>query len=162
MPFAGTTSAQYFRALTILHAAFVAGLVPFTGVALLLRTTNGMTFDAAGLPFVAVALAVAGPTGGAALFQKKRDALRSIEGLPQKLAGYRAALILRWATSQGPAVFSIATFMLTGVYWVLGITAALAGFLIAYRPSPGRAVHHLQPSYEDEARLLDPDAVVTE
>lgn len=158
------TSAQYFRALTILHSAFILGQVAFAGMALFLRTSGGFMFEdeklRSILPLVAVALAVGGAASGAAFFRKRRDTLRGQTTLAHSLAGYRGAQIVRWALLEGPALFSIIAFLLTGVYWLLGVVALLIALFVSTRPSPRRAVQDLQLSHEDEARVLDPEAVV--
>lgn len=159
------TSAQYHRTLTILHSAFIFGQLAFAGIAILLRSGGQMTFDAGELntvlPPVAAGLAAAGAAGGGALFRKRRDDVRRQQGaLSGKLAAYRGAHIIRWAMLEGPALFSIITFLLTGVYWVLGVVVLLVALFISYRPSPKQTVQDLQPSYEEEARILDPEAVV--
>ena len=158
------TSAQYHRTLNILHSAFIFGQLAFAGIAVLLRSTGQMNFEANELrtilPFIAVALAIAGAAGGSALFSKRRDALRGQETLAGKLGDYRGAHIIRWAMLEGPALFSIITFLLTGVYWVLGVVALLIALFISFRPSPKRTVQDLQPSFEEEVRILDPEAML--
>lgn len=106
------------------------------------------------LPIVAVALAGGGTAVGLTIFRKQLDVLRGHEVLAEKLKGYRSAQIIRWAMLEAPALFSIITFLLTGVYWVLGIVALLIALFISYRPSPRQAVQDLQPSHEEEARIL--------
>lgn len=156
------TSAQYFRVLAILHSSFIFGQIAFAGMALFLRSTGGFTFEDESLrtilPLVALALSVGGAAAGAAIFRRQREVLRGQAVLSEKLAGYRSAQILRWALLEGPALFSIVTFLLTGVYWVLGLVGLLVALFVSYRPSPKRTVQDLLLSHEDEASVLDPGA----
>ncbi len=156
------TFAQYFRVLAILHSAFIFGQIAFAGTALFLRSTGQFTFEdeslRAILPLIALTLSVAGAAAGAAIFRRQREVLRGQAVLSEKLAGYRSAQILRWELLEGPALFSIVAFLLTGAYWVLGVVGLLIALFVSYRPSPRRTVQDLQLSHEEEARALDPEA----
>jgi len=47
-------------------------------------------------------------------FNKKIKSIPVTDAASQRLAAYRAAAITRWATIEGPALFSLISFLITG------------------------------------------------
>lgn len=120
------------KALNIIHKAMLIGQIIFSGICFYLGY-SGMEAAATEaldkiLQVVAIAAAAAGFFIGTYLFKNKLTAIKSMEtgSAAEKFNLYRAACILQWALLEGPSLFCIICFFLTGNYAFL----VLAGTLI--------------------------------
>ena len=156
------TSKQYFKTLSTVHVALTTGQLLFAGIAIMLTAKGGIAIEPEELgntlPLLAAGLSTGGVIAGHFLFRRKLQALRQLNGLSTKLKNYRAASLMRWALLEGPALFTIVAFLLTGKYWLLGLCAALIALFISYKPPKQSALQDLQLSHEEEYQLTDPEA----
>jgi hypothetical protein len=121
---------EEFKSLQLLHKAMLFGQILFLAIAFILNFT-GKFSPASGnndqvFQVIAVLLSFVGFFAGKYLFQKK--ILKSKESpcdLKTKLKLYRAAAILQWALLEGPSLFCIICFLLTGNYAFLALSATL-------------------------------------
>jgi len=113
-----------FKALDILHMAMLVGqaMLAVIGVVLVNR---GMLHTNASpekpLQVVALLVSVGAPAAGFMQFNKKIKSIPVTDAASQRLAAYRAAAITRWATIEGPALFSLISFLITGNYAFLAL-----------------------------------------
>ena len=166
------TSSLYFKALTILCYAMAAGIVLFSIIVFALiasgvdfssgRHGGSSTAPLPALPFeiVAIILAVGGLLGGNTLFNTKVAATRYNGSLLEKTNAYRAAVILRYALLEGPALFSVIVCLLTGQIIVLVITAIMVAVMLYSLPSKERLISDLQLSFEETNVINDPDGII--
>lgn len=159
------TSRAYFRSLQILHLALIAGQVIFLLITLLLVTTSGplSTFPEETRRLftgIAAGLALAGLAGSWLLFKSRLRSLQNKATLQEKCNGYRAALLIRYALLEAPALFTLVVFLLTGDYIFMGIALLLVIACAFARPAPAAMVEHLQLPYEEKIQVEDPAALL--
>jgi hypothetical protein len=117
------------KALNIIHKALLMGPIIFGAICFYL-VYNGMgiiadeTFNRT-LQVIAIAIAAAGFFIGTALFKKKLAVIKTTDDAAQKFNLYRAACILQWALLEGPSLFCIISFFITGNYAFLVLAGAL-------------------------------------
>jgi hypothetical protein len=77
----------------------------------------------------------------------------SLISLPDKLNQYRATLILYMALCEGPALFGIILFYLTGNYFMFIITAMMIAAMLAKAPARQRVVDDLGLDWQQQEQL---------
>jgi hypothetical protein len=73
--------------------------------------------------------------------------------LMEKLTRYRAALIFYLAACEGPGLFSIILYMLTGQKLFLAVTALLIIGMFLKKPDKSRIISHLHLSSEEQMQF---------
>ncbi|WP_118974567.1 hypothetical protein [Taibaiella koreensis] len=158
----------YIRSLMILHLALVSGQVIFVLVSLFLNITHAMapiSFSPevrGSLLYIAPAIAAGGVAAGWFLFKQRITNLKLLPPSTEKYAGYRSASLLRYAAMEAPSLVATMLFLLSGNYYYLIIAGAVILTFIIVRPSAAMLIRHLQPSFEEQMALEQPDAVLYE
>jgi hypothetical protein len=145
------------KILTLLHKALLMGQILFAAVCFYLVYTNTMLSAAKELEkFLQVAaliLVAAGTYAGMAIFKKKLQQIRDIQtDAKEKFAIYRSACIIQWALLEGPSLFCIICFFLTGNYAFLALAIVVMFLFVMMAPSKTKILLQLQIS---EAELED-------
>jgi len=144
------------KTMKIIHGGLLTGQVLFAGVAVA-TGTKAIYFNARDTQdvffFVAPLLAFGGIIAGFFLFKQLTARLSEKNDLQSKVAGYQAAFITRSALLEGPSLFSIVVFMLSGNLFYLFISVLLMLILLQSRPTANRIAEDLQLDYDDKAEL---------
>ena len=144
------------KIIKFLHGALLAGQVLFAGVAVATGTKT-LYFNARDTKdvffFVAPALAFGCIIAGFFLFKQIIARLSQKTDLQSKVTGYQAAFITRAALLEGPSLFNIVAFMLSGNLFYLFISVLLMLILFQSRPTANRVAEDLQLGYDDKAEL---------
>jgi len=148
-----TSVKALYNSIKILPSAIIAGLCLITCVIVFLKKGE-IQEDTFG-DFVVIGIALLAATCivlSSYLFRKK---VNESVGKPiiDKLVLYRQATIIRFALLDGPALFSIVFFLLTGNFLYLVITGAMALFMILNRPNDDMIAEHLMLTEEDKSTL---------
>lgn len=160
------STGTYIRSLSILHLALIMGQVIFALVSLVLKTTKAVepvSFSpeiSRSLLYIVPALAAGGLLAGRFLFRQKTARLKPLPASAEKYSGYRSACILRYAAMEAPTMAAIVSFILSGNYYYLAIAGAMIVAFFMLRPTPATLIRDLQPSYEEQAAIEQPDAVL--
>lgn len=77
----------------------------------------------------------------------------SLISLPGKLNQYRATLILYVALCEGPALFGIILFLITGNYFLLVITGVMLGAMLIKAPTNKRITDELGLDWNQQQEL---------
>lgn len=145
------------RALSILHTAFVGGLIFFGGIVFFLVYTDAFPPIKEVDKIMQVAVIIACAAGlyfSITLFKKKVLLIReSFETVDKKMDAFRAACLLQWALLDGPAIFTIIGFLLTGNYAFLVLAGIMIAFLYLLKPTKQKIILQLQLN-EKEAEEL--------
>ncbi len=162
------TSKQYFRSLTIVYFALIAGLVFFTVIAVFLNfqlsefaKNNNENFKQTML-IVSLIFAFSGIAVSLLIFRKKLEKVWQKNTLSDKLNEYRGALIAKYAALEVASMFAIVAFMLCGDFILIVIAVVLILYMTIQRPSKERASIHLMLTYKDQQLINDDDAIVCE
>lgn len=134
-----------------MHKALLIGQVLFAGVCIYL-VYSGSFLPAAKeldrtLQVIALIAAAGGIYAGMTLFKKKLIQIREMQAAAkEKLALYRAACIMQWALLEGPSIFCIACFLMTGNYAFLAVVAVILVLFVMTAPSKIKILMQLQIS----------------
>jgi hypothetical protein len=102
------------------------------------------------LQVIAIVLTAAGFLIGVSFFKKKLLALRSMDApLKEKLAMYRAACIIQWTFLEGPSLFCIIGFFLTGNYAFLFLSGTIMILFAMLAPSKIKVAFQIGVSPEE-------------
>lgn len=161
----GQTSKAYFTLLTILHGALLGTQLIFAIAVYYVNTTSPLAGDDAAnlnevFQFIVPGLMLASYIGGSILVKTQLNTLKAKTTLSEKLLGYRALLLMRFALLEIPSLFSIVCFVLTSNYLYLGLAGLIMLVFMLNRPTRYRAVNDLELTPPDRALLENPDAVV--
>jgi hypothetical protein len=139
------------KALNIIHKGLLAVQVMFAALAAYLLY-SGSVFPTAAeldrtLQIVALAITTAGVFAGFTIFKKKLGQIRDMQGnAKEKFDQYRSACIMQWALMEGPAIFCIICFFLTGNYAFLAVAAFVIVLFAMTGPSKLKIQLQLQIS----------------
>lgn len=142
------------KALTILHKALLAGQVIFAAVCVFLAyakmlPTTQEDLDRI-LQVMAVVLSAAGFIGGNSFFKKRVLEIRDMQtNAKEKLTMYRAACIVQWALLEGPGIFTIICFFITGNYAFIALASVLMLLFAMLAPSKTKIAFQLALSEEE-------------
>jgi hypothetical protein len=92
---------------------------------------------------IGLVLSAAGYFAGTSIFKRKIIQARDMLTTADKFALYRTACIIQWAFIEGPCIFNIIAFFLTGNYAFLALAAVLMALFAMLAPSKGKALLQL-------------------
>lgn len=147
-----------FTALNMIHKALLMGQVLLAAVCTYLVYSKTVEPPAPEwekmLQVIALILTFTSIYASFALFKKKLMQIREMQaGIKEKFEQYRAASILQWALIEGPAIFSIIGFFLTGNYAFLALMLAIIFLFVMTGPSKLKIQLQLQLSEADLEEL---------
>jgi len=151
--------ATIVKTLSIIHMALAAGQILFAAVTFIIPKSQEKGAANDMLIYIAPVLAITCFIAGHFLFLKLLSNIRRDTPLKAKLIAYQSATIIRLALLQGPSLFSIIGFLLTGKLIFLAIVGALVAYFIYVRPSRQKIEDDLNLDYEEKAELDGTDKV---
>lgn len=139
------------KTLNIIHKALMMGQVIFAAAVVFLAYTKTIEPSAKeldrSLQVVALLLTVGGIFAGTSIFKKKLLQLREKElGAKEKFAQYRSASIIQWALLEGPSLFCIICYFLTGNYAFLALMVVMLFLFAMAAPTRMKVLLQLQIS----------------
>lgn len=151
------TPTEIIRAISILHAAFIFGIVFFAVIALILSSTqNNGNPELVNVFQIIVPLVFIGSfISGRMLFRKKLLQINPQATLPKKLEEYRVAALIMYAMLEGAAFLSVIAALITGILYFLLITGLIVVVFALLKPGVTRISQDLNLSAE-EVKLLSP------
>jgi hypothetical protein len=158
------TSKAYFKAIQIVYYALIAGQLFFAFIILFL--IYGSEFkpemqDFKNVFIIVVTLfAIGGLFASQIIFRNRLDQAKSRTNLPEKLADYRSALIVRFALLEFPSFGSIVFCMITGEVIFLGMSGLIVAVFLAIKPTKDKAIMELELNSSDVNYLNNPDNIV--
>ncbi len=160
------TSGEYFKALTIVHFALLAGQVLFALVALLLNTQNLMTTTEDSLKNILIPIVlifiINGVITGQIMYKKRLDKLKKEDSLFQKMSGYRSVIIVRLAFLESASFVPIIAYLLTADFVFLGSAGIAIIYFFMLKPSRNKAAMDLELSPADKIKIVDDTAIIAE
>jgi small-conductance mechanosensitive channel len=158
-----STTGAYVNAQKIVFAALLAGQIIFAILAWVLKSVSAFpdAFTNVTL-FMVIVLAFAALFVGASLFifSKRMVTIRDKNSLSEKLVDYRAALIMKYAFTEGASFFAIVIYMLTGSVIILGIGIAIIAYFASMWPSVERMSTEMNLNPDERMRLESPDTII--
>jgi hypothetical protein len=139
------------QALNIIHKALMMGQILFAAVCIYLIYSKTVVPAATELnkvlQVVALIITAGGIFEGMSLFKKKLLLIREMQtAAKEKFDLYRSASIIQWALLEGPAIFCIVCFFLTGNYAFLALVLVILFLFAMMAPSKVKILLQLQIS----------------
>src|SRR6185295_13199176 len=140
--FSGTPK-NNLKAIRILCVALIAGIFIFTILSIIVNqftgpfiektygATNIFLWSLAIISSICIPIAVQ-------KYPKNIAVLKNIDSLNEKLNQYRAAIVIYMALCEGPALFSVIIFLLTGNFISFGFIVIMAGMMLTKFPTTKR------------------------
>jgi hypothetical protein len=148
-----------FMQLQVIYIALLAGMLLFGGISVFLVHIQiaGLTNSTLEKPLQIIALLMAVISVGMAftLFNKRILQIAPDANAGERISAYRSAAIMRWAFVEGPALFSIVCFLLTGKYLFLALTGILILVFTATAPVKTKIIQQLQLDDTETGELED-------
>jgi hypothetical protein len=136
------------KKLQTVYKALLMGQVLFAGLAVFIRMqgviTNVSEETSRILQVVAVVFAFSSVWAGMSLYRKRVAAVRVSEiSAEKKLSEYTSTSLIKWAMTEGPCLFCIAGYLLTGNWSFIGLGAILLFIFAGYAPQKSKVVAEL-------------------
>lgn len=148
------------RAMRILCAALMVGIIVFVIIVLVLDQVNALPTKEMGkqfndiLPFVVAGIAVLCYLVARSAYSKKAGVIKNLQiSLSNKLNQYRTVLITYMAPCEGAALFSVMGLFLTGNYYLLIITSVMLAAMYSKMPSKERLIKELDLDWKEQQEL---------
>lgn len=157
------TSAEYLRALKILHNMLAIGQALLLIIFFMLKATGDIpdnTGVQAVLIYLVPILTVAAFFGSVFRFKKAVNGLKQKSSLKDKLNGYRAAFIVRDAMLEAPSLLSIIAYLLTHQPFFLAISVFIISTFFVIRPTKEKIIEDLELSSAAVNSLNNPEATI--
>lgn len=148
------------RVFIIIHLALAAGQILFAVVVTLLskRIIINVRDTHDPLLYAVPALAITCFILSNFIFKKiLSSAVKPDNTLKQKLTIYQTALIVRLALLEGPSLFGIVAFFITGSLFFIVISLLLVGYFIYIRPTKDNIEEALELSYAEKQTFSQGD-----
>lgn len=147
-----------YKSLTILFYAFFAGMLVFAAIAFFLVSTGTMgdssdTSLTSIMLLLAICAAVGGVFGGNLLYKRTVQQALTKADIKEKLETYKSAAVLKFALIEGPCLFAIIAYMLTGNVQFLYLIALLLIVFLLQKPSKDKMAIDLELN-EVEKQML--------
>ena len=145
----------FAKTIAIIHAALVIGQVLFGIVAYAVTKSIGLDLKPGNDPlfYIAPILIVSGILLGSFLFKQQVSKLTDKNLLNEKLQGYQAALIIRFAMSEGPSLLGIVSYLLSGNVFYLILVVFNVLYFVWIRPTKDKIAEDLNLTYEDKIAM---------
>ncbi len=133
-----TTNPQSLKTLTLIHLALLAGQTMFLAVVIFLNF-NGSPNDDSGLrevlQYVVPLLALAAISTGQLIFKSLINSIKTKNTYKEQFALFQSACLIKWATLEGPSLFAIVSYFLTGGWFFVAIAVSLMIIQALDRPT---------------------------
>jgi hypothetical protein len=147
------------KKLSVIHKAMLFGQILFAAITcyLLWSGTSQPIFDRSSeriFQVIAIVLGAAGFFGGTFLMKKKILEARDMSGTArEKFDLFKSTAILQWAMLEGPALFCIISFFLSGNYAFLGLAGVLIILFAILAPTRNKLLFQLNLSQDEVDEL---------
>ncbi|MCK0156622.1 hypothetical protein MWU65_05495 [Cellulophaga sp. F20128] len=138
------TFKSFLQTITIIHIAFIGGLLVFSAIAyfqftdwVFILPTNDLFF------IITPTLALASIYLGNFLFRKKISAILGKKSLRQRLTTYQSAILIKFAFTEGAAFVCIMIALLKGNLFYLGLALLCIVYFISLKPTQAKIEQQL-------------------
>jgi len=138
----------------IITVAMTVGALAMLGVMHFVVQPKETSGDSNLFLMIAIGAIVLNYVFGRFLSQKKMSEITDSMSLVEKLNIHKAALILRFATLEGPALICIIFYMIEGRMEFVIMAIALIAMMILSIPNTNRVIQQLNLNFEEQKEVL--------
>lgn len=144
------TPFKIIKTLTYLYLAFLISLIWFSTVAYIIISNHTLDFENLDILFLTVALSLClfGIVGGEFIKKNVLNSAKTKHSLYEKLSVYQSATLIRYATIEVPALFTIVSYFLTEQFIFLIITMLLILYFFSLKPNKTKIAKELNLNRE--------------
>jgi hypothetical protein len=155
------TSTEYFRFFIIAFYGLIIGQVLFGLLSFFLVSTNSFSSEGADLRsvfiYVVPVFVLTGFFLSNLIYKNRLKGIDRKSSLMIKLTSYRAALIVRYALLEGPSMFAIVVYLVTGDIIFILLAALVVFYFLTIRPNREKVIKDLGLDPNEEQILNDPN-----
>jgi hypothetical protein len=146
---------NFVKTTVIIHLALFMGQVLFAAVCLFISVNPVINLKTVNDPFfyMSPALVIFGIFMGTFLFKQLLAKIAEKPTVKEKLSAYQAALIIRYALSEGASFFGIVCMLLTNNAYYLLVVGINIIYFIIIRPTKFKIQDDLNLAYEEQAEM---------
>jgi hypothetical protein len=143
------------KTTTIIHLGLTAGQLLFGVVVFYITPQKGFSFDGIKDPMILIAFALAfgGFIGSTLMYRSRLASVTPEDTLAKKIGIYQTGFITRAALLEGPSLFCIVGYMLSGNLLLLAISGVIILYFISIRPTREKIIADLKLDYNEVAAL---------
>ena len=143
------------KTFVIIHVALLAGQVLFAAVAFMLNQSTVFYLHKPGETYLIMAplLTAVGYYGSRYLFNKQLENAASHQTIQAKLNVYKSGMIIRYALLEGPSLFCITCYLVTGNMAYFVFTGIIVLYFMTLWPSKERIASELNLRVEDAEKI---------
>lgn len=153
------TSGAYFRSLVMVYYGLLIGQVLFGFLSFFLVRTHILKSEGEDLSrifiYIIPVFVLGGFIASNLLFKNRLKAIDQKSSLMIKLTDYHEALVVRYALLEGPTLFAIVVYMVTGNTLFILFAAFIVLYFLTIRPDREKAIRDLELDSKDEQILYD-------
>jgi hypothetical protein len=158
-------SNEYFRITFFIYYTLISAQVLFAAVILIITSgrETDFKFEEYAIYFIiGVSLFIVwGIFGGKYLFSTKLNLAKKEKSLFDKLSSYRTALIIKYAVLEGPAIFSIISYLLTGNILFIILAGLIIIFFLFMKPTKDKLIIELELNSSEKEIIDDPAGIIS-
>jgi hypothetical protein len=160
------TSVAYFRSLQTIFNGAAFTQIFFSIVAIAIHMNKKIDFGTFHpnefLSYLVPAAIVGGIIASYLTQQHRLKMIQSKDNLIDKMTAYRSSLIIRYALLEGPALFALAAFWVSGNFMFFGFALLNTGLFMFCMPSKRRVINELQLNNDELLAINNPSMVIAE
>lgn len=157
------TPNKYLASLSLIHLALLIGQVLFAAVAFFINENRRLDLSDTDNKFFFIIplLAIGSYFAGNFLFRQNINTIaNNNNSLKEKLNSYQVALIIKLALLEGPALFGVVAFLLSGNLYFLLISGLLIGYFFIQKPSKEKIIDELKLNFEHRVEFDQLDQIL--
>ncbi|UII76825.1 hypothetical protein LV716_03275 [Flagellimonas sp. HMM57] len=149
------TPRGFIKTLTILHLALIAGPIAFACFAYFQIQDVVIDFTNTDDSFLLIIpiFAIGAISMGNLVYKKLTAEISKIAGLKQKLMRFQTASLIKFASIEAPALFSVVVFYMTGNMAFLLIAVVLIFYFFTLRPTKVKIENSLALRGEEKSQF---------
>lgn len=156
------TPDQFVKLISIIHLALLGGQLLFAIVAYAqaAKVFFGIMNTGDPLVYIVAIVAVFGFAASNVMFNVLLKAALAKPSLGEKIVNYQTALIARFALLEGPSLFAIVGFLLSGNLFFLIIAGLLMLYFLMLRPTKDKIDADLDLNFSESISFLNDNETI--
>ncbi|GAB3903095.1 hypothetical protein [Mucilaginibacter boryungensis] len=144
----------FFKLLTIIYFALLAGQLLFGATAFAITQAKGFNLTTRDPLVLVVPITTLGCfVAGSIVYKQLLNLAANKSTLNEKLMCYQSAFIARLALLEGPSLFGIVAYLLSGNLFFLAISGLIVLNFIAIKPTRDKVGTDLNLDYQEKAEI---------
>jgi hypothetical protein len=145
------------KVLRTIHSAMFFGQAIFAAITLYLVMGGLMEENAPELSsiflYIVPVFVAGGLISSQILFKSRLSSAKKESTLMKKIASFRGALIIKYALLEGPCLFALIVYLVTGNLIFMGLAAIIILYFVSLVPTASKIAFYLELSGDEKSSL---------